>query len=180
MKKLFFSIISLLCVLMLTACSSSSKARSAADDFMKYLKAEDYNGLDRVTSTHSVYSDMMPINVFDYSRKSVSDEYKVKHVITVERIKTNDPDNNFDYKDMYENQKNAYKNKYPDYEIVTDTADEFVIQSKDRILNEYTVVYDVSYSNVFGNEKRSSLTLTITQKEPKSDTYLVTDVYGIY
>lgn len=180
MKKVFFSVFSLLLVLVLTACSATSKAKDAAKDFMKYLKAEDYNGLQRVTSDHSVYTDFLTINVTDYSRKSVSDEYKVKHVLSVEKIKPSDSVDKDTSESIFNNLRSAYKNKYPDYEVVTDTANEFVIQSKERILSEYTVVYDVKYSNVFGNEKRNSLTLTITQKEPDSDTYLVTDAYGIY
>lgn len=178
MKKVLLTILSVFCILM-TACSSSSKAKDAADDFMKCLKAEDYNGLDRVTSTHTVYSDMMTINVFDYSRKSVSDEHKVKHVISVERIKASGSNDNFSYDDMFNNQKSAYKKKYPDYEVVTDTEDEFVIQSNESVLSEYTIVYDVKYSNVFGNEKRNSLTLTVMQEKPNSDKYVVTEAFGI-
>lgn len=180
MKKVFLTLVSLFCVLILTACSSSSAAKNAAKDFMKYLKAEDYNGLQSVTSDHSVYYDYMTINVIDYSRKSVSDEYKVRHVISVEKTKPNDIIDKDTCDSMFNDQKGYYQDKYPDYEVVTDTANEFTIQSKERILSEYTVVYDVKYSNIFGNEKRNSLTLTITQKEPKSDTYLVTDAYGIY
>lgn len=184
MKKM----VALLCVVLtlciaLTGCSSASKAKNIANDFMKYLKEESYTDLRKISSSSliiNMITEFSGINVINYNRKSVSNENKVKHIITVEKITPSDPDDDFSWEDMFNSQKSAYKKKYPDYEIVIDNSNEFIMQSKDSILSEYTVVYDVQYSNIFGDEKRNSLTLTITQKEPDSDEYQVTEAYGIY
>lgn len=175
MKKM----VALLCAVLtlclaLTGCSSTSKAKNTANDFMKYLKEESFHDL----STISTYSSMdlinmfLGINVIEYNIKSVSDEYKTWHTCTAQRSE--------DHPKWFEDDKDVLKSLYPDYEVIVDTADEYTIRSKDRILSEYTVIYDVQYSNIRGIEKRNSLTLVITQKKPDSDEYQVTKAYGIY
>lgn len=173
MKKTIFAV-ALAAVVMLTGCSSTSKAKNTANDFMKYLKEESFYDLSTVSSYSIVeLIDMFTgINVIEYSVKSVSDEHKTWHTCTTQRSEDNP--------DWFEDDKEVFGWSYPDYEVIIDTADEYTIRSKERILSEYTVVYDVQYSNILGNEKRNSLTLVITQKEPDSDEYQVTKAYGIY
>lgn len=162
-------------LLSLTSCQQSSDAEKTANKFFEYFKEENFSEMGNMSSisTANLINEYVGINIINYSVKSVSDKHIIKHDIVVY---------NSDDATMaaIENElKKLYRETYPDYTVVKDTPEEWVLQSNEGILNEYTVIMDVEYSNIMGDTKRNSVTVTIAQDKPDSDKYIVTKIIGI-
>lgn len=175
------SVVLTITIILIVTLVGSSPAKSTADKFMKYLKEESFDEMAEM-STYSwgkITDKFWGINVIDYSVKSVSDKNMIKHTLSTEKYYTGNEKLDEAKSTLFSIQKERFNRDYPDYEVVTDTEDQYTIQSKEAILIQYTVVYDVKYSDKYGDEKRSSMTLDITQKEPGSLEYQVTSAYGL-
>lgn len=165
---------------MLVGCSdSSSKAEKTANEFLKLFKEENFSEMAKMSnysySSFDLTDEYIGINIIDYSVKSV-DEYKVKHTVDVHKSDILDDESETEF---FNAQKKHNTLLYPDYDVLIDDETDWVIQSKEDILTEYIVKFDVEYSDLAGDTKHNSVTLTVTQKRPESDDYIVSEMIGI-
>lgn len=171
MKKRILLFPYLFVIALFVGCSnSSSGAEKFAKEFLKQFKEESFFKMCMMSSypIDELMNEYVGINIIDYSIKSTN-EYKIIHTVEVH----NDDD------DMFHSDKVLYGAIYPDYEIIVDNETDWVIQSKEENLSEYIIIFDVEYSDLAGDTKRNSVTLTVTQKEPESDDYIVSEMIGI-
>lgn len=181
MKKKILLFLCVSIVSLLVGCSdSSSKAEKTAKEFLKLFKEENFSEMAKMSnysySSFDLTDEYIGINIIDYSVKSISDEYKVKH--TVEVHKGNTLDDEFET-ESFNSSKRLESLCYPDYDVLIDDETDWVIQSKEDILTEYIIKFDVEYSDLAGDTKHNSVTLTVTQKRPETDDYIVSEMIGI-
>lgn len=176
MKKALFAFVGLICCIALTSCSSSSVAEDMANQFMQHFKEESFYDMATISKygTVELIDEYTGINIIDYSIKSVSDEYKTKHIVTEYNHDELFGDGDF------EESKELMQTIYPDYDVIMDTDTEWSIQSKDDIISEYIVKMDVEYSDLAGDTKRNSVTIKVTQKSPTSEEYIISEMVGIF
>lgn len=173
--KLLSIIIMSLGLLFLTSCQQSSIADKTVNDFFKYFKEENFSEMGNMSSISvaELIDEYAGINIINYSVKSVSNERKIKHELIV--YGSDDATVNALRNEM----KKTYIELYPDYSVVKDTSEEWILQSSEEILSEYTVTMDVEYSNILGDTKRNSVTVEVAQEKPDSDKYIVAKIIGI-
>lgn len=185
-KKILVIVFALLAVIaiviiLIATLGGSSQIKKTSDRFMKYLKEESFDEMAEM-STYSwgdITDKFWDIKVVEYKIKSISDKEMIKHTLSTEKHYTGNEELDKSKSALFSIRKDEYIREYPDYEVVTDTEDEYTIRSKETILSEYKVVYDVKYSKN-GKEKRDLITIYVTQKEPGSLEYQVTNAYGLY
>ncbi len=178
MKKKILLFLCASIISLLVGCSNSgSKAEKYAKDFLEQFKEENFYEMSLMSNYYAdeLIYEYVGINIIDYSVKSI-DEYKVKHTIEIHKGDLLDDEAETEY---FNSRKKHNTLCYPDYNVLIDDETNWVIQSEEDVLPEYIIKFDVEYSDLVGDVKRNSVALTITQKEPESDKFVVSEMIGI-
>lgn len=172
MKKIIFALLTVAIIITATGCSNSP-ASETATKFMQYFREENFFEMGNMSSYSSTdfILDYVGINIISYEIKSES-EGKVKHKVSIEKYGGDDEE--------FEFRKKINKSLYPDYDIVTDTDDLFVLQSKTENITQSIIIMDVEYSDISGETKRNSVYIVIEPKKPDSEELIVTEIVGLY
>lgn len=147
--------------------------RGTALKFMSELKKENYYEMGQIStiSASELIDDYAGINIINYKIKNISDPVKIKHTIN------NTLDS--DYSNLFNAYNEMLKRQNPDYAVIEDTDTSFTLESPDKYINTYNITLDVEYSTFTGEQRRSSVYIDIQQKEPNSNTYVVTNIIGL-
>ena len=69
--------------------------------------------------------------------------------------------------------------KEHEYELVTDTSELLIIRSVKYKVKQYMCNFDVTFSDVLGNEKRKIITIVLVEKEHDTNNFEITDFMGL-
>ena len=135
-------------------------------------KGESYK-FSQYTANDVSYFDFVGIHIISFKVLSASSGM-VKHEVNVVKYDVIDTDESF------ENTKEFYSRQYPDYVVIVDTADEYVLQSPTENIEQTLFYMDVEYSDITGDVKRVGAYVTVEPETPGKHDYVVTEITGIY
>ncbi len=96
-------------------------------------------------------------NIIDYNIKSVHGPFKVKEGLIRKRYDDDEDDAEFQKEKGYT--KDTAVNESLNYNIefveIENSADCYILESTEEVLDEYIIELDVQYSTILGNTKRT-------------------------
>lgn len=135
-------------------------------------KGESYK-FSQYTANDVSYFDFVGIHIISFKVLSASSGM-VKHEVNLVKYDVIDTDESF------KSTKEFYSRQYPDYVVIVNTADEYVLQSPTKNIEQTILYMDVEYSDIMGNIKRVGAYVTVEPETPGKHDYIVTDITGIY
>lgn len=170
MKKLI-SIILLVAIMFVTGCGNTP-AESSATQFMQLFKEQNFYEMVSMSDIELEYLVYEHSGTFikEYAVKSVSEPVEVKHTIKLSSATSY----------SYENMKRVNAEQYPDYIVITDTDTEYVIESPTPNILQYEISFDVKYSDITNTTRNATVTLIMTQKDPRhQNEFIVSEMRGL-
>jgi hypothetical protein len=161
-----------------------SEHEEKALKFIELLRNSEFFSMSQMSefSSNELIDRFAGILIIEYYIINSSEPIMQNYRRTWTVINTGDSAEMQRQRDLHNIEIRIWKEKYPDYtETINSTTEYFevVLEAKNEYVETYTIQLDVSYSTHRGGEKRNNVTIVVSQKEPDSDVWVISDITGL-